>query len=105
MGLGERIKHLRISLEMTRTQLADELNIKYTTISNYENNVRQPDYDTLLLIAKYFGVDPNMLLGFNDSTGKVTNNPAFKLLIAEAIKLPEKELVFFIKFLKFFNSN
>ena len=101
MGLGKRIKHLRIALEMTRAQLADELNIKYSTLSNYENDVRQPDYDTLMLIAKYFSVDPNSLLGFYPETEHETSNSAIKIFIAEAIKLPERELIFFIKFLKF----
>jgi transcriptional regulator with XRE-family HTH domain len=37
-----------------------------STITNYEQNDREPDYETLIKIAKYFEVSLDYLLGQTD---------------------------------------
>lgn len=69
MELGEKIKVLRIENRMTAEELAKYLKIGRSTLSNYENNIRKPDYDALVKIAEYFNVSIDYLLGrTNDRT-------------------------------------
>lgn len=64
---SERLKYLRKMKGITQVELSKYLGYGYTAISNYENTVHQPDYDTLMKIAEYFGVSVDFLIGFDDS--------------------------------------
>lgn len=44
-------------------KLAMDLNMAQNTISRYENEARQADYETLILFADYFAVSVDYLLG------------------------------------------
>lgn len=66
MNLGFRIKHLRIEKELTQEELANMIGMKKPTVSLYESNSRQPDYETLMKIADVFGVTIDGLLGRGD---------------------------------------
>lgn len=44
-----------------------ELNMNQNTLSRYENEVRQADYETLIRFADYFGVSVDYLLGRTDN--------------------------------------
>ena len=48
---------------MSQKELAKELGIPNQNISNYEREFRHPDFDTLKMIAEYFGVTTDYLLG------------------------------------------
>ena len=69
MSLGERIKALREIQKLNREQLAAKLGLSYWAISKYEKNERQPDYKTLIIIADYFKVSTDYLLGRIDEPG------------------------------------
>ena len=60
--LGEKIKHLRNSQNMTQTELAERLNITKSTVSSYENDSRLPSYDVLIKMAQLFNVTIDSLL-------------------------------------------
>lgn len=57
MNIGEIIKELRITKGLKQKEVAESLTLSSTTYNRYENDIRQPDYDTLLNIAQFFGVD------------------------------------------------
>ena len=59
--VGEKIKMLRMSKELTQEFLASELNINQRTLSLFENNKQVPTADILEKLAKIFGVSPEML--------------------------------------------
>lgn len=63
---GERLKELRENKGLKQSELASILGIGRTTLSNYELDVRQPDFDTLEKIAEYFGVRIDYLMGRTD---------------------------------------
>lgn len=65
------LKSLRKSLGLTQDELASALNISRSAIGMYEKGAREPDYETLELIADYFNVDIDYLLGRTLKTTKI----------------------------------
>ena len=49
---GERFRQLREEADLTMEQLAASLGTKKQTISRYENNQREPEYATLMVVQK-----------------------------------------------------
>ncbi len=64
--LAERLKELRISSGLKQSELAAALSVNQRTVSNWENNVNDPDLETVVQIAKYFTVRSDYLLGLED---------------------------------------
>lgn len=58
-----KIKELRIEQKITQTKLCKVLNIAQPTLSGYENNLSEPDFDTITKIANYFGCTIDYLVG------------------------------------------
>ncbi len=52
-------------------ELAEKLNIRPTTISNWENLGVMPDYPTLIKLADIYEVSTDLLLGREDDFGNV----------------------------------
>lgn len=70
----KRLRELRHSRNLTQNKLADELGIAKSTISMYENGNREPDFETLELIADYFNVTLGSLISDNYlDNGKKSN--------------------------------
>ena len=64
--LGKRLRELREELKMTQARLARELGISPNAISQYENGDRQPNYEVLKKICKFFSVTADDMLGFEE---------------------------------------
>ena len=58
-----RLKELRLKKRLSQTKLAMDLNMNQSSISRYENGEREADYKTLILLADYFEVSIDYLLG------------------------------------------
>lgn len=58
-----RIKQLRTDMEMKQIDLAKRLNVRQTTISNWENGKTEPDSATLQKLAEIFDVSVDYILG------------------------------------------
>ena len=58
-----RLKELRTENGLKRSELARLTGIHQNTIANYENEVRQAPYETLILFADFFAVSLDELLG------------------------------------------
>lgn len=65
MNFGYRLKELRTKRKITQQQLGDAIHVSKVSVSGYENNNRTPDTETLQLIADYFNVTTDYLLGRN----------------------------------------
>lgn len=59
---SKNIKLLRENKKITQAALGEIVGVKPNTISNYENHVSEPDFDTLIAISKYFDVNIHDLL-------------------------------------------
>jgi len=61
--IGIRIKEEREREGLSQKELAVKIGVKQNTISQYEKNVKRPSYEILVLLANYFGVSTDYLLG------------------------------------------
>lgn len=62
------LKNLRTSCGLTQAELSKSLKISRSTIGMYEKGAREPDFETLELIADFFNVDTDYLLGRTNKT-------------------------------------
>ena len=65
--IGERIKEIRNSLELTGEEFGAKLNVKKGTVSNWENTNRIPDALMLVRIADLGNVSADYLLCRTDN--------------------------------------
>lgn len=61
-----KLKDLREESDYTQTQVAQYLNIKQNTYSQYENEKRQLPIDVLIKLAKYYEVTTDYILDLED---------------------------------------
>lgn len=61
-----KLKELREENGFTQTQIAEYLNIKQNTYSQYENEKRQLPIDVLIKLSKYYKVTTDYILGLED---------------------------------------
>lgn len=66
----QKLKELRIERGIQQKDLAALLGIGANTLSQYENGKREPDNNTLVQLADYFGVSTDYLLGRTDTPKK-----------------------------------
>ncbi|MGL4911820.1 MAG: helix-turn-helix domain-containing protein [Romboutsia sp.] len=71
--LGIRLKALRKEKGLTLEQIANDFDTTAITISRYENGVREPKSDTLNLLADYFNVSVDYLLGRTHKRNGLSN--------------------------------
>ncbi|RHB60405.1 helix-turn-helix domain-containing protein [Hungatella hathewayi] len=76
--IGTRIKRLRLEKRLSQKAMAEKLRIPYSTYSNYENNNREPNYETIKNIAEVLGITVEYLL--NGETGLITADTAKYLI-------------------------
>ena len=57
MKLGENIRRYRQEAGLSLRELADMVDVTYSTLSHYENGHTVPRYDTLKRLARALGVD------------------------------------------------
>lgn len=63
--LGNRIKKLRENKNMSQKDLAKDLHISNSTLSQYESGIRVPSDEIKTTIAKYFDVSMDYLMGLS----------------------------------------
>lgn len=56
MNFGEKLREMRLSLDMTQEELAQKIGVQKQTISRYENSAREPNLKSAKLIANALGV-------------------------------------------------
>lgn len=120
--IGERIKILRKEKKLFQKDLAEKLNLTQQTISLYEANKRDPDYETLNIIAKFFNVSLDYLMGnseirnpYKDNEGdfteeelkileKIKNDPEISILFHDLKSAPKKKIKQLIETWEFINK-
>lgn len=80
---GERVKQLRLDAGMTQEQLAGRIWVSKAAVSNYELSDRNPSPETIIKIAKVFGVTTDYLFGLEE-----------KRQALDITGLPEEDILF-----------
>ena len=62
-----RLKELRFHKDKTQLQVQMETGIEQALLSKYENGVRIPPTDTLMILADYYGVSMDYIMGRTDN--------------------------------------
>lgn len=62
----QRLKELREEKSLSIKTLAKELGVSDIAIGRWEKGLRTPNIDTLILVANYFNVSADYLLGLKD---------------------------------------
>lgn len=78
---GERLKETRKRYGLTQQMLSIKSGISQTTISGWEKGNKVPSADSVVHIAKIFGVTTDYLLGLTNApiTVHTTNTPYMQL--------------------------
>ncbi|MGN1200701.1 MAG: helix-turn-helix transcriptional regulator [Candidatus Caccovivens sp.] len=63
---AERLKELRMEEKISTTQLGKAIGVTATTISRWENCLREPSLANAKEIAKFFKVSTDYLCGLED---------------------------------------
>lgn len=104
-------KELRIKSGLTQQEMADRLKISRSSIGMYENGEREPSFELLEIIADYFNVDMNYLLGKKELSEHIPqgyylnedareaaqflfDNPEYKVLFDASRKVKKDDIQF-----------
>lgn len=60
--IGKRIRQYREAQKLTQKQLAEQLGVSNTRISNWEQGLNRPDADILATLCRVLNVSPSELL-------------------------------------------
>lgn len=63
----KKLKALRMSKGLSQSKLAEQFNISQQSIYKYENDLAEPDFDTLISLANYFDTSVDYLIGRSES--------------------------------------
>lgn len=99
--LAERMTELRKKHNFTQEDIAKYLDCNRATVANYENGKRQPDYNTLIKLAKKYSVSTDYLLGLTD----VTTTDRDLKFICDYTGLSEESVITLNKFKEIANGN
>lgn len=70
---AERLRELRQQTGLSQTELANKIGISRGAISYYEQATRTPDIETLYVVASYFEVSVEWMLGIENTVEKSRN--------------------------------
>lgn len=62
-GFGERLRELRQENGIGQVELAKRISVSKGIISFWENGLREPTMSNLILLADFFGVTLDFLVG------------------------------------------
>ena len=68
LTIQEKLKDLRVERKLTLEELESEVNIAKSTLGSYENDeYKDISHTSLMVLAKYYGVSVDYLLGFSEN--------------------------------------
>ncbi len=66
MNCGENFKNIRKQCGLSQQEVADKLQIKQSSVSDWENDVSRPDYEKLIALSELYDVTLYELLGIDE---------------------------------------
>lgn len=79
--------------EIKQKQIAQDLNIQYSTFNNYVSNTREPDFETMIKIFTYLEIDLNEVFKHNIDMEhyKISKDEAYLLKLYRSIPANQKK--------------
>lgn len=71
MDLGNRLYELRKAKKISQEEAAEKLNVTRQTISKWETNQSQPDFDKIIPLCELYGIGVEELFGNNIDNNKI----------------------------------
>lgn len=106
MSIATTLRELREEHALYQKELAAYLNVSIGTISNYEKDVHQPDLNTLIKLAAFYGVTTDYLLGLTSYphhpealSQHITKSYSMARFFHLLDYLPEQQKDFLVQFL------
>ena len=69
--IGKRLRELRVERGYTKKGLLTYLPLNYSTYANYESGLREPSSEVLQIIAKFYNVSIDFLMGVTDNRSRI----------------------------------
>ena len=91
-SFGEKLKQARNDKKLKQSELAKQLGVTNTTVSNWENNISKPDLDMLSYICGALEVKVSYFLEAKLPEGEISISE-FDIIKKYADKLLEDETV------------
>lgn len=66
MKFAERLRQERILNGYNQAYIAKYMNVSQVSVSNWERGLKEPDYQTLIDLAKLFNKSTDYMLGVTD---------------------------------------
>ena len=66
-NISDRLKELRSEKNLSQAALANLVGISRTAYSNYEQGIREPSIDIIILLCNFFDVPADYLIGRIDN--------------------------------------
>lgn len=92
--IGNRIRKYREARGLSQKELAEELGISNSRISNWEQGINRPDADILARLCGILNISPSLLLGvklstdeLNEQERKVINSYRSKPELQQAVNI------------------
>lgn len=111
----ERLKELRKLNGITQKELAEHLGFTHVAVVKWENGQREPDFSTVVKIAKFFNVSTDYLLGKTDEPSIILANEKISVpaqyedvLVAlnnDGEELTQADIEQIVNFIKFTREN
>lgn len=70
INFGERLRTLRTNKGLSQLEFSKQIKISKSAVNMYERGEREPSFEVLEIIADYFNVDLDYLLGKSDCENK-----------------------------------
>ena len=102
MKLGDKIKEIRKSKNISQEQLANMLKINRNYLSRIETGKSDPNSTILKQISEIFNIDLNTLLDIN--TDKLANSEKIKYITNSCKNLHDKDLDFLVRIISIMKS-
>ena len=93
MSFGSRLKELRIEQNSSQKDVANDIGISVTAISQYESNSRFPNEEILRRLCLHYKISSDYLLGLTDTK----HAPLSKSEIREKM-ITNREMDFIVSF-------
>jgi transcriptional regulator with XRE-family HTH domain len=88
------LKKIRVAKGLAQKEVAAHIGVTQTAVSDWERGEREPDFETLVKLADFFGVTVDNILGRdNTPTQPITDDEALEYL-DELHKRPEMKTLF-----------